>query len=189
MPVITFTSAGEASPESGGPVTITAEIDVVDVANVVLPFTLSGTAVLTTDYTITASPVTITPGLLSVPIIITPVNNLLNIGNKTVIVTMGTPTNATVGAIDEFTLIITEDDAIPVYPTLTPNQITDLGLTFPVIKTFFATKQSDGTYTVQTCVIQDGKIKSVTNANGYTTAALAKTAINLLTAAYIDALV
>lgn len=66
---------------------------------------------------------------------------------------------------------------------LTPNQCSEYGQTV-----YSAVKQADGTYSVQTLVIQDGKVISCAQALGYATAANAKTAINLLTAAWIDSL-
>lgn len=53
---------------------------------------------------------------------------------------------------------------------------------------FSAVKMPDGTYTTKVEVIENGKVTSCTQTHGYATAALAKTAINLQTAAYIDSL-
>lgn len=67
--------------------------------------------------------------------------------------------------------------------TLTPNQCSEYGQTV-----YSAVKQADGTYSVQTLTVKDGKVTACTQALGYANAAAAKTAINLLTAAWIDSL-
>ena len=66
--------------------------------------------------------------------------------------------------------------------TYTPNQCTEIsGTSFTAIKI-------GALYYVQTQGVKEGKIISCVQPTTYASAALAKTAINLLTAAYIDTL-
>jgi hypothetical protein len=114
LPTVTFTTASQSSVNETGSMTITAELSATSASTVTIPFTVTGTATGGgTDYSITASPVTITAGNLTTTITITLSNDLIYEGNETVIVTMGTPTNATQGATTVHTATITEDDAAP----------------------------------------------------------------------------
>lgn len=65
---------------------------------------------------------------------------------------------------------------------LTPNQCTEMN------QTAYTAVKVEGLFYVQTATIKDGKITNVVQPTSYATAANAKTAINLLTAAYIDSL-
>ena len=78
---------------------MTAELSVASIFNVDVPFTVSGTATGGgTDYSITGSPITIPAGSTSQNITITINDDVLEEYDETVIVTMGTPTNAAQGA-------------------------------------------------------------------------------------------
>ncbi len=110
-PTVQFTAAAQSAAENVGTMTVTAELSVASGLDVTVPYTLGGTAADPADYTITASPVTITAGSLTADVTITVVNNTLDELDKTVIVTMGTPTNATKGTTDVHTATITDDDA------------------------------------------------------------------------------
>ena len=63
--------------------------------DVIVPFTVTGTATDPADYTITASPITIPAGSLNGNITITIAGDTIDENDETVIVTMGTPTGAT----------------------------------------------------------------------------------------------
>jgi hypothetical protein len=75
-----------------------------------VPFTLSGSATQGSDYTITASPLTIPAGSLSADITITVSDDSIDENDETVVITMGTPTNATQGATTVHTATITDND-------------------------------------------------------------------------------
>ena len=113
LPSVQFTSASQSKSESGGTMTITAQLSGASGLPVTVPFTLSGTATqgAGNDYTITASPITIAAGNTTATITITIINDPLPENNETVIVTMGTPTNATLGATTVHTATIIDDDS------------------------------------------------------------------------------
>lgn len=113
LPSVAFTSASQASAAETGTLTVTAQLSVVSGRDVTVPFTLGGTAANGTDYTITASPITILEGQTSAAITITITSDLIYETNETVLVTMGTPVNATKGNITAHTATITDDDAMP----------------------------------------------------------------------------
>jgi hypothetical protein len=94
-------------------VNVTATLSTASGRDVTVPYTVTGTANNPADYTITASPVSIPAGMTSVNIVITVKGDTSDEDNETVIVTMGTPTNATQGAITVQTVTINDDDAAP----------------------------------------------------------------------------
>jgi hypothetical protein len=65
------------------------------------------------DYNITASPLSIAAGTTTASLTITVTTDTLDENNETVIVNMGAPTNATLGAITTHTATITDDDSPP----------------------------------------------------------------------------
>jgi len=114
LPTVQWTSASQASVNESGTMTITAQLSAASGLDVTVPYTVTGTATGSgTDYTITASPITITAGLTTNTVTITIAADTLDENNETVIVTMGTPTNATQGATTVHTATITDDDAAP----------------------------------------------------------------------------
>jgi hypothetical protein len=74
---------------------------------------VGGTASDPADYTITASPITITAGSLSADITITVIDDGIDENDETVVLPMGVPTNATAGATDVHTATITDNDSQP----------------------------------------------------------------------------
>ena len=116
LPEVVFTSAAQTVAEDSGTATITAQLDSTIASDVTVPYTISGTASqgAGSDYTITASPITIPAGSTTANITIT-INDDLDVeASETVIVTMGTPTNATKGSPDEHTATITDNDSVSV---------------------------------------------------------------------------
>ncbi|MCP4692092.1 MAG: PKD domain-containing protein, partial [Desulfobacterales bacterium] len=114
-PTISFTSASQTGAEIAGVMTITAQLSAVSALPVTLPFSAGGTAVEGAgyDYTITASPIVISPGDAAEAITITVNDDGLDEEEETVIVTMGAPTNATPGATTENTTTITDSTDAP----------------------------------------------------------------------------
>ncbi len=112
VPTVSFTTATQSSAGEGGTMTVTVQLSKTTNQPVTVPFTLSGTAAGGgSDYSITSSPVTISAGNTTATITITIVSDFLVEGNETVILTMGTPTNAVVGSTTEHTATITDDDS------------------------------------------------------------------------------
>jgi hypothetical protein len=112
-PKVAWTAASQASANESGTLTVTAQLSVVSGQAVTVPFTVTGTATSGTDYTNTASPLTIPVGALSASVTITIVGDTLDEANETVILTMGKPTNAVKGATTVHTATITDDDNTP----------------------------------------------------------------------------
>ena len=98
-PTVAFTSATQASVGESGTLTVTAQLSTVSGQTVSVPFTVTGTA-SSTDRTITASPITIAAGATTGTATITITADTLDEANETVVLTLGTPTNATLGRDD-----------------------------------------------------------------------------------------
>jgi len=112
--LVTFTPTAAVGAEDIGTFTLTAELSSIYSLDITVPFALSGTATegAGADYTITASPIIIPAGSTTAGIVITVNDDALDEGDETVIVTMGTPTNAAQGAITEYTAIISDNDGV-----------------------------------------------------------------------------
>ena len=112
--IVSFTLAAESVMENAGAAAITAQLWTPVGQDVIVPFTVSGTAVNPTDYTIApSSPLVIKAGQISTNITVNLVNDNKFELDRTVIVAMGTPTNATLGGIITNTLTINNDDPMP----------------------------------------------------------------------------
>jgi len=123
-PTVTFTQASQISVGESGTMTITAQLSTASSFNVNVPFSINAasTAGDPADYSITTSPVTIAAGSTTADITITIAGDALHEEDETVIVNMGTPTNAVQGAITEHTATITEDDNAPTVNWTTSSQ-------------------------------------------------------------------
>ncbi len=114
-PVVSLASASQSVNENGGTFSITVSLSVAPTVSTTVPFTLSGTAVNGTNYTLVASsPLTFAVGQTTSTVTFT----LLDSGkyvpyNSTLIFTLGTPTNAALGSITSDTVTIVETDPEP----------------------------------------------------------------------------
>lgn len=122
---VQFTTASQTVSEATTTFTVTAQLSGTTTTNVSVPFTLSGTATGSgSDYTLnTPSPLSITAGSLTGSITFTVHNDALDEANETVVVTMGTPTNAAAGATTVHTITIQDDDPAPTVQWTTSSQI------------------------------------------------------------------
>jgi len=107
-PTVSFDPASQSGAEDVGTMAVTVQLDKVSGLDTTVPFTVGGTATegAGQDYTITASPVVIPEGSLSVDIIITVNEDNLTEDPETVVVTMGTPVNADKGTPNVHTATI-----------------------------------------------------------------------------------
>lgn len=110
LPTVAFTTANQSVGEGVGTATLTARLSSASTQVVTVPYTVGGTASRPADYSITASPLTIPAGSTTGTITVTVVNDAVVESSETVVVTLGAPTNATLGAITGHTLTITDND-------------------------------------------------------------------------------
>jgi predicted outer membrane repeat protein len=125
IPTVTFTAASQTSAGESGSMTITAQLSAISPSAVSVPFTVNGASTASgTDYSISASPITINAGSLTGTITITITPDSLDENNETVIVNMGIPTNAVQGVTLTHTATITDDDTAGITVTPTTGLIT-----------------------------------------------------------------
>jgi len=111
-PTVQWTAASQSGAETGT-MAVTAQLSATSAVDVTVPFTVTGTATNGTDYTITPTPITIPAGSTTAAVTITLTEETIYESDETVIVTMGSPTNANIGATTVHTATITNDDPYP----------------------------------------------------------------------------
>ena len=114
LPVVSFAVTAESVNESAGTVNISVQLSAPSAGAVTVPFTLGGTAGTPADFSaVTASPLTIPAGATTANITLNIANDTLDEPNETVVITLGTPTGATLGSQNTNTLTILDDDPPP----------------------------------------------------------------------------
>jgi hypothetical protein len=114
-PTVSFTSTGSNPNEANSTITLTVQVSDISGQDVTVPFSIgaASTASDPADYTISASPVVIPAGNTSTTIAITMKEDTVSETDETVIVVLGTPTNATLASPSMYTLTIRDDDPPP----------------------------------------------------------------------------
>ncbi|MDC1008598.1 Calx-beta domain-containing protein [Gammaproteobacteria bacterium] len=114
-PVVDFSSSTSSAVESVTSAGITLELSAVSGQSVTVNYAVTGTASGSgTDYTLSSGTATINAGETTGTITISSiVNDLIKEANETVILTLSSPGNATLGSDDVHTYTITDDDSQP----------------------------------------------------------------------------
>ncbi|HWT77779.1 MAG TPA: Calx-beta domain-containing protein, partial [Candidatus Methylomirabilis sp.] len=113
VPVVSFTTASQQVKENAGTATIGVELSAVSGRDVTIPFMVGGTARTPGNYTMTPGPIVIKAGELSAAITVQVTDNGVNEDDKTVVVSMGVPTNAVQGKTTTSTVTIIDTDPAP----------------------------------------------------------------------------
>ena len=115
-PVVDFNDTSSNQAESVSSKALTVDLSAASGQDVTVDYAVTGTATGSgTDYTLANGTLTISAGSTSGTITIAGiVNDSLDEANETVIVTLSSPTNATLGSDDAHTYTITDDDNPPV---------------------------------------------------------------------------
>lgn len=116
LPYLNFANPSIFVSEGAGSISVIVNLSAVYTSTVTIPFTVSGTATGSgTDYTmVTSSPITIPAGNTSGVIQINVVDDeVKNEPDETIIITLGTPTNAEKGAANVQTVTILDNDPDP----------------------------------------------------------------------------
>jgi hypothetical protein len=115
-PTVSFTSMGSSPNEGNSNITLTVQLSDISGQDVTVPFTIgaASTALNPDDYTIApVSPLTIPAGTTGTTITIAMKEDTVFEPDETVIVALGTPTNATLTSPSTYTLTIRDDDSPP----------------------------------------------------------------------------
>lgn len=114
IPIVSFSSSSQTSnnPSMG---TLSVIVVLSDAASldVVVPFSVSGTATQNLDYSIDNSPVTIPAGGAKATIRVTMYKDAIDEYDETIVITMGSPSNATIGSPSVHTITIIDNDPEP----------------------------------------------------------------------------
>ncbi len=155
VPSVTFTAASQSALESAGTMTVTAQLSAAMPYDVSVPFTVGGTAGNPSDYTITASPLTIAAGTTTASATINIVDDKIDEPNETVILTMGTPTGAVAGTTTIHTATIMDDDVagVTIAQSGGSTAVTEGGAT----DTYTVVLNSQPTANVTIAISTDGK--------------------------------
>lgn len=149
QPTVAFTTAAQSGAENGGVLTVTAALSNPSDQTVSVPFTLGGTAIGSgTDYSISTSPLTINAGDTTADITISPVVDDLYEGDEEVILTLGTPTNASASGTTVHTAILTSAEAMPTLDIDSPTLVEGDSATTPLNFTVSLSGPADEEVTV-----------------------------------------
>jgi hypothetical protein len=114
IPNVSFETASQSSADAvAGKLVVWVVLDGPYPADVVVPYSLSGTAKIDIDYTIDASPLTISAGGGQSKIEITLIDDGLDEDDETIVISMGTVTNANKVSPSVHTITITDNDPEP----------------------------------------------------------------------------
>ncbi len=114
-PTVQFTNASGSGAESVTSVNIPVSLNTASGQTVTVNYAVTGGTATGggVDYTLASGQLTFSPGVTSQNISMTVVNDTLHEANETVIVTLSSPTNATLGTNTTYTYTINDDDAAP----------------------------------------------------------------------------
>ncbi len=113
-PTVSLSAAAQTVDEAAGTVTVTLELSAVSGRTVTVPYTVAGTATGGgVDHNLSAGSFTLPAGSPSASVTFNVTNDLLDEDGETVSLTLGTPTNATLGVTTTQTITITDNDDPP----------------------------------------------------------------------------
>lgn len=118
-PVVNFASTSQLVSENVGAVVLGVQLSFAPAVSTSIALTLSGTTTSGKDFTHSSSTVTFAAGQSAKSILLTVIDDSIVESAETLIVSIGTPTTAIIGAANTFTLTITDNDIAPVI-TLPP---------------------------------------------------------------------
>ncbi len=110
---VDLTSPAQSNAESVASVTVTVQLSALSEVAVDVPLTFAGTAADPADYAASTTTITLPAGVLSADLTLTVVDDALDEGDETVVVTMGVPVNAMAGTVTVHTATILDNDPAP----------------------------------------------------------------------------
>lgn len=113
-PEVQFTSATSSNSEAVSPATIQVELDVISGKDITVNYTVSGTATGSgTDHDLASGTATINAGDLTTDLSINITNDDLDEYDETIVITLSSPTNASLGITTTHTYTIVDEDTTP----------------------------------------------------------------------------
>lgn len=111
-PEVTFTQAGQITLETEGSVSIGVELSSPSSKTISIPLSYAGSATEGEDYSASTTTLNISPGMTSATFSVDVMDDAVYDPQESIVITMESPTNATLGNKHEHTIEI-EDDEIP----------------------------------------------------------------------------
>ena len=112
-PSVDFAVASQAGAEGAGAMTVDLNLSAVSGREISVPFDAAGLALDPDDYTLSANPVVIPAGAASATLTITPADDSIDEEDEDAVLTLQTPTHATLGATVVHTATLQDDDDPP----------------------------------------------------------------------------
>ena|GEM_PF-1454822 len=114
-PTVQFSSASSSGSESSTPAQLSVGLSAASGKTVSVNYAVSGgnASGSGVDYTLASGSLTFNPGQTSKTVDITIVNDAINEPDETIIVSLSSPSNASLGAQTSHTYTITDNDAVP----------------------------------------------------------------------------
>ncbi|TWU35268.1 Calx-beta domain protein [Novipirellula aureliae] len=109
--IVTASPVEQSVTEADGSFIVNVSLSKSSDEAIVVPYSIGGTATLTSDFVVPASPLVIPAGETSAEIVITITNDFVVEEDETVVVALGNPANASVGAESVSTTTIVDDDS------------------------------------------------------------------------------
>jgi hypothetical protein len=135
-PIVQFFVSLQSFAESASTQTILAVLSAPSTKAISVNYSVGGTANNPADYTLSGNTLTFAPGQTSAVQTITIVNDTTSESDETVVLTLGTPTNASLGGISQQTVTIVDDDQLPTASlTLLNNSLAENGGSATVVAT------------------------------------------------------
>ncbi|MGE3261797.1 MAG: Calx-beta domain-containing protein [Bacteriovoracia bacterium] len=122
---VNFSTSAQTVAEAAGTALVTATLATSKSFDVTIPVSVSGTATQNVDYTLSGTTITIPAGSTSASLTVNLVSDGVVDADETIIFTMDTPTNATVGSINSQTITITDSGGTAL-PTVSFSAATQL---------------------------------------------------------------
>jgi len=145
-PVVQLAQATRTVSENIGAINIVVTLSSPAGQSISVPFALGGSATSGSDYTISSSPLSIPAGQTSAAITLTILDDGTDEATETLVVNLGAPVNATLGAIASETVFITDDDTLPtVSLSSTVSTLAENGGTATVVATLSVAAAQDVT--------------------------------------------
>ena len=114
QPSVSLAVSPASFAENGGSATVTAKLSAATSSAVTINLAFGGTATYATDYSASATAISIQAGATQGQITLSAINDSVYEGDESVIVSIsGTPTNATTGSPSSVTATIVDDDPMP----------------------------------------------------------------------------
>ena len=112
-PAVEWSAAAQTVDEDAGTVTVSATLSAFGASDVIVPFTVSGTASGAADHDLTDGSITIASGEMTGSATFAVVDDGINEDDETITLTMGAPTAADLGTVTVHTVTVADNDGPP----------------------------------------------------------------------------